>query len=580
MSDTAGHIGVGSRTGIHRRGGHQRGLSVPFRRLWDRELDHYPDTTHRYMYLAIVVLATIVLYYEFYVQAAVTPSILVHFGMTFPFLVYVLVIGNLVGAFASLAAGLADRWGRANMVAYGLIVTALIALIGLPYAPNLWAYGVFYAILGFVEGVILVATPALIRDFSPQLGRASAMAFWTMGPVIASLTVAEVSSHTLNHLYAWQDQFIISGIVGLVVFAIAFVGLRELSPRLRDQLMVTMRDRVLVEARAAGIDVEAGMRRPFRQMMKLDIVVPAMGIGIFLIVYYTLIAFFVVFMASIFHYTQLRANLLGNWIWAFNAIALIVVGVVSDKVRVRKPFMLIGAVVAMVSTAFFAITTTHAGTGYYTFVWILSLLAVGIGMVFSPWLASFTETAEGRNPALVATGLAIWGWILRLLVAGSFLILPFVVTTMTPIVEHGNQVQTLAAKYSSQLTTLKAIDPTTLATLTAHPTNPAAVVKAVGEISRSEQVTPAVALQRLMAAGQVPKADLAYLTAYGPKVQSAAAAAPGEWQRWWWICFGAEALLIPTIFLMRGRWSPKAARADDEAHEALVEAELARMGQA
>ena len=34
-------------------------------------------------------------------------------------------------------------------------------------------------------------------------------------------------------------------------------------------------------------------------------------------------------------------------------------------------------------------------------------MAVGIGLVFSPWLAGFTETAEARNPALVATGVAI-----------------------------------------------------------------------------------------------------------------------------------------------------------------------------
>jgi MFS family permease len=125
----------------------------------------------------------------------------------------------------------------------------LITLFGLPNAPNLWAYGVLYSGLGFVEGVMLVATPALIRDFSPQLGRASAMGFWTLGPVIASLTVAEVSSHTISHLQAWQDQFIIAGIVGMVVFAIALVGLRELSPGIRDQLMVSVRDRALVEAR-------------------------------------------------------------------------------------------------------------------------------------------------------------------------------------------------------------------------------------------------------------------------------------------------------------------------------------------
>jgi MFS family permease len=529
------------------------------------------------MYLSIVVLAAIVLYYEFYVQAAVTPSILVHYHMTWPFFVYMLVIGNLVGAFASLLAGLADRWGRANMVAYGLVVTGLIALIGLPYAGNLWAYAVLYSVLGFVEGVILVATPALTRDFSPQLGRASAMAFWTMGPVIASLIVAEVSSHTLNHLKAWQDQFTIAGIVGLVAFAIAFVGLRELSPGLRDQLMVSERDRALVEVRAAGIDVDESLKHPWRQMLRLNIVGPSLGIGVFLIIYYTLIAFLVVFMASIFGYTQLRANLLGNWVWAFNAGALIVVGVVSDRLRVRKPFMILGVGVAMVATAFLAVTTTHAATDYYTFVWILSLLAVGIGLVFSPWLAAFTETAEARNPALVATGLAIWGWVLRLMVAGSFLILPYVVTTMTPIVEHGAQVKTLAEKYSSELATLGAIDPTTLATLNANPGNPTAIATAVGEISRQAHVSPTVALQRLVAVSQVPKADLAYLTTYGPQVQKAVAAAPHEWQRWWWVCFGAEALLVPTVFLMKGRWNPKAARADDLAHEKLIGEELAAL---
>jgi len=40
-------------------------------RLWNRQLDHYPDTGPRTTYLAITVLATIVLYYELYVQGAV-----------------------------------------------------------------------------------------------------------------------------------------------------------------------------------------------------------------------------------------------------------------------------------------------------------------------------------------------------------------------------------------------------------------------------------------------------------------------------------------------------------------------------
>ena len=33
-------------------------------RLWYRQLGHYPDTGRRVLYLGIVVLATIMLYYE------------------------------------------------------------------------------------------------------------------------------------------------------------------------------------------------------------------------------------------------------------------------------------------------------------------------------------------------------------------------------------------------------------------------------------------------------------------------------------------------------------------------------------
>ena len=48
-----------------------------------------------------------------------------------------------------------------------------------------------------MEGICLVATPALIRDFSPQVGRATAMGFWTSGPVIGSLIVSVVGSATI-----------------------------------------------------------------------------------------------------------------------------------------------------------------------------------------------------------------------------------------------------------------------------------------------------------------------------------------------------------------------------------------------
>src|SRR3954463_14341510 len=310
--------------------------------LWNRQLAHYPDNGPRTVYLGITVLATVILYYELYVQSAVATTIIRDFHMSFTYFVFVLVVGNAVGAFASLLAGLADRWGRANLVVYGLLITGLLILFGLPNAGSKGMYMFLFAIVSFVEGVVLVATPALIRDFSPQVGRGVAMGFWTLGPVLGSLVVTVVSSHTLDSHSNWRFQFHVCGIAGLVVFVIAFLGLRELSPKLRDQLMVSMRDRALIEARAAGLDPEEALQGHWRQMLKFDIVGPAFAISLFLLLYYIAVGFFVVYYATVFGYSEQRAHGVAHWYWASNAIALVVAGIASDKVRVRKPFMLVG----------------------------------------------------------------------------------------------------------------------------------------------------------------------------------------------------------------------------------------------
>jgi len=540
--------------------------------LWRRQLDHYPNTRPRMTYLAIVVLATIVLYYEFYIAGAVSPSIIAQYGMTFNYYVYIIVVGNAVGAFGSLAAGLADRWGRANLVAYGLLLTGVLVAFGIPNASSKLSYAILFAAVGLVEGVILVATPALVRDFSPQLGRASAMGFWTLGPVIGSLVVAIVSSNTLSHLPAWQDQFTIAGIAALVVGVLAVVGLRELSPQLRDQLMVSMRDRALIEARARGLEVKDLLHRPWRQVLHLDVIGSAFAISIFLIVYYTAVGFFTVYFTTLHGFSLSTANSIGDWFWAFDAGGLIIFGIISDRLRVRKPFMVLGAVGAIAATIVFL--NLGANTGYSTFAAVISVQAVFLGIAYAPWMASFTETVERHNPALIATGLAVWGWIIRAVIAISILILPSVISSMTPLVTYGSSVATLSAKYAPELATLSAIDAKTLGALTVNPANTAAATTAVGEIAKTFSVSPAAALARLTALSTVPKTDLAFLNAHGVQVQAAAAAAPGQWKNWWWVCVGGEVLFIPFIWLMTGRWRPRRARQDAAEHEQRLQEEM------
>src|SRR5262249_45277485 len=145
------------------------------------------------------------------------------------------------------------------------LFTGVFTAFVLPAATDKWVFTIEGFVVGVVEGICLVATPALIRDFSPQVGRATAMGFWTSGPVVGSLIVAAVGTAPLPAVVHdsrfWTHEYRICGIAGLVVFVIALIALRELSPQLRDQLMVTMRDRALIEARAKGLDIEAALRR-------------------------------------------------------------------------------------------------------------------------------------------------------------------------------------------------------------------------------------------------------------------------------------------------------------------------------
>jgi ACS family D-galactonate transporter-like MFS transporter len=545
-------------------------------RLWNRQLAHYPDSGPRSAYLGITVLATITLYYELYVQGAVATQIIHEFGFTFTEFVYVSVVGALVGAFASLGAGLADRFGRANLVVGGLALTALLVGFAMPAADSKAAYVVIFALVCLVEGMALVATPALIRDFSPQVGRGAAMGFWTLGPILGSLLLTQVSSRTLDSHPDWQWQFHVAGLLGLAVWVLALVALRELSPSLRDQLMVSMRDRALIEARAAGLDPDKALAGHWRQMLRLDVIGSALAVSLYLLFYYILVGFIVVYFATVYGYNEADANSLANWFWAPNAIALIAAGLLSDKLRVRKPFMLVGALISMVGIGLFAAAATDPTTSTGDLRLYLVLAAIGQGIAYVAWMAAFTETVEKHNPAATATGLAVWGYTIRIVVTVALGVLPFAVPAASTLVNDAPRVQkivetypdqvqvlqtvdeatlgalqanpedpaaqvaalsqlsgmpaadvtrvvTLGSTYKAELETAATVDPAVLGVLATDPTNPEAGAQAVGQIAKGLGVGTDEAISRLQALGAVPPAELGFLQTNGPAVQKAGA---------------------------------------------------------
>jgi MFS family permease len=576
--------------------------------LFDHTIDKYPTGLRRAGYLALAILATVVLYYVYYTQTGVTPNILAGFHMSFAFYIGIIVTSNLLGAFASLPASQTDRLGRTNVVIYGLLIVGLLTAVGIPLTHNQWSYLVLTCLIGVVEGAILVATPALVRDFSPQLGRASAMGFWTIGPVAGSLITSLVALHTLDHFGQthWKSQFVISGLAALVVFLLSLFALKDLSPQLRDQLMVSARDQALVEARARGLtdrQLLSARERPWRQILQWDLIGASFGIATFLLVYYAAASLFTIYYPVIFknpngtNFTVTQANGLNTWFWGADILALIVVGLLSDALRVRKPFMLLGALISMVMLIVFLGDASHAHTGYYTLALEASLLAIGLSLVFAPWMAGYTESVEDKNPALVATGLALWGWILRLTVGLSFIFLPLVITSVNPIVDnlpvadtiiHGQSVQNFVAEHPQTvafaqahqpLLTLLAKDPAAAAAVGADPSaaNIAAAEKVFGVKGLFELAAFKTQLQTLV---EPYTEQLTFLQAHQAALddlQSGAKKAPHQWQHWFYVDLVGMVIFIPLIWLTKGRWRPSAARRDAEEHQARVEEELSRL---
>jgi len=352
-----------------------------------RFLEHYPTNGRRIWYLALAVIATIMLYYESYVLSSVAPLILISFKLSVRNYTLLLLLSNLIGAISAIFGSLSDRVGRSNLIVYGLLVTGIGTVI-MSTLNVLWLFLLGICVLGFVEGIILVATPALVRDFSPRFGRALAMGFWTVGPVGGSVLATTVASRTLNaYNNSWQSQYVIAGIVGIVIAIVCFLFLRELSPGLRDQVMNTMQEKAAIESRANTIDVEKAIEHPWRQMLNRRLIISSLGISLYLLIYFAAVGFFPLYLVNIFGYSPAAANGLVSVFWLVNVFAAILIGFISDKTLVRKPYMLGGCIATIIVTYLF-ITRIGVPTSSGMMIIFLSLFGITMAVGYVTWMAT------------------------------------------------------------------------------------------------------------------------------------------------------------------------------------------------
>src|SRR5579885_1978145 len=133
-----------------------------------RQLDHVPNAATRYTSLGLVVVVTVVGYYQFFIVSACGAKIIATFHMSSAYFVNISVIGSLAGAAVAYFAGVVDKVGRANVVVTGILTTSLLSLYAFPHTHSKVAFAAALIALSAIEGAVLVATPALVHDFRPQ----------------------------------------------------------------------------------------------------------------------------------------------------------------------------------------------------------------------------------------------------------------------------------------------------------------------------------------------------------------------------------------------------------------------------
>ena len=112
-----------------------------------------------------------------------------------------------------------------------------------------------------------------------------------------------------------------------------------------------------------------------------------------------------------------------------------------------------------------------------------------------------------------------------------------------------------------------------LTTLNTHQKEITSVIASAGALEKLQPYAT-----QLTALSKIPPNVSAYLTAHANDVIKANGEAAGQWKHWWYVCLGGIIFFILSIPLMRGRWSPARRPADEAAHEAMVQAEMEKLG--
>jgi OPA family glycerol-3-phosphate transporter-like MFS transporter len=381
-----------------------------------RELAVYPTGRRRMRLLAIAVLASLIANFETTI-ATILPLLRKDLDMSLESYGLIAAASVLVGGLSAGFGGvLSDKWGRVTILVPTLTVTAACNFL-LATVDTVTGLFAVRCLMLFIEGAGITITASLVRDFSPRLGRAQAFGFWTWGPVGASFLASAIAGVTLPLFgNVWQSQALIMGVVSLLLCAVVVREIAEPSAALRA--------RVITEEAAVGGE-EAFDHGKARELLRHPrLWAHVLGNTGWQVLYWTFALFGQTVLVDAFRVDVAAANGIVALGIVLNAVTVVVVGRISDRLQLRKPFMLAGtlATIALLGYCITLMDGDRPGAAHVTVVYALIFLAMGLAYV--PWMAGYSEDAENVRPSLQGAALGLWGMVVRLMIVGLLVVAP------------------------------------------------------------------------------------------------------------------------------------------------------------
>jgi MFS family permease len=385
-----------------------------------RELNEYPVGSRRMRILTMAVLAILIGSYEAQI-APVVPLLLKDLHMSLATYGSVSALATIAGAVASVIGGrLTDHWGRVRLLVPLMVLTSVCCfLMTLVHTPTHLL--IVRIVLSIVDGMAMAGTAPLVRDFSPRMGRAQAFGFWTWGPVGANFLAAAVAGLTLSYFdNEWRSQFVIMGVVSLVISVVIVFNIADLSPELRDRIRQTERQTV------AGADRS---RRPrVRDLfVHRNLWAHVIGISFWLVLYLTLMLYGQTMIGASFGVDAATASGIMSVFWVLNLATLIIIGRISDRLQLRKPICVLGTIAALLISAYLVTLMGDTGVSHLHLMITGALLGGALGVAYGPWMANFSEDAEDIDPRLQGTAWGVYGFLSKAMAVVALFAVPRVV---------------------------------------------------------------------------------------------------------------------------------------------------------